>query len=587
MALGFSKNMNIQLLIALMKKHGIKRVITSPGGTNLEFTVGLQYDGGFELFSSVDERSAAYMACGMVGETSEPVAITCTESTASRDYFPGLTEAFYRKLPILVITGVHRYSQIGHLQPQIIDRSVSPVDVFKAKVQLPIIKDEEDIWNSELLINKAILALKRSGGGPVHIDLPCCNDDYDFSTKELPEVKAIKRYYYNDELPTLPSGKIAIFIGSHLAFDENKTKAIDEFCNIYNSVVFCDHTSGYKGNYAVHAAITSLQNCEYEMYENIDLLIHMGEAPADEATMRKLARTKQVWRVNPDGELRDSFKKLYAVFEMEEYYFFKYYSAKAVTIVHKENYLEICKESIRKINVPLNELPFSNVYMASIIEPRLPKNSIIHLGLSNTIRAWSMFELPHSVKSSSNVGCRGIDGVLSTVVGASMINKDQLHFCVIGDLTFFYDMNALGNRDISNNLRILLVNNGGGGVFKHKGAPGYRFFGDEVTNMYIAAGGHFGNKSRTLVKHFAEDLGFDYITASTKEEFNLLYERFINTELSEKSILFEVFTDDEDEREAFNMMSSIDVSNSLRVKQLAKQVLGQSGTKIVKRIISR
>lgn len=584
MALGFSNNLSIQLLIALLKKHGIKRIITSPGGTNLELNAGLQFDGSFEMYSSVDERSAAYMACGMVGESKDAIAITCTEATASRNYFPGITEAFYRKLPILVITGVHRYSQIGHLQPQIIDRSVSPNDTFKLKVHLPVIKDEEDVWVTQLLINKAILELKRRGGGPVHIDLPCCNEIFDFSTKTLPEVIVIHRYYKGDLLPTIPQGRVAIYIGSHMTFNKQQEEMIDLFCATYDGVVFCDHTSGYQGRYSVKASIPSLQKKDYEIFDHITVLIHIGEAPADEATMRRLRRVNTVWRVNPDGELRDTFKKLSKVFEMDEQYFFEYYAKGGSNSC---NYLTSCRSCIGQISLPLDKLPFSNVYIASVIAPKLPEGSTIHLGLSNTIRAWSMFELADSVSSSSNVGCRGIDGVLSTFIGASLINNKKLFFCVLGDLTFFYDMNALGNRDIKNNLRIMLIHNNGGHVFKHTNAPGYRFFGDEVTNKYIAASGHFGNKSSSLVKHYAQDLGFEYLSASTKDEFNSLYERFIASDPSDKSIFFEIFTKDEDEREAFALMSNIETSSSIKVKKLAKQVLGDSGTKLVKKIISK
>lgn len=585
MSLGYSKNKSIQILISLLKNHGIDKVIISPGTTNLEFTAGLQYDKGFELYSSIDERSAAYMACGMVSENDEPVVITCTEATASRNYFPGITEAYYRKLPILVVTGVHRYSQIGHLHPQIIDRSVSPSDMFKMKVHLPIIKDDEDVWETELLINKAILELKR-GKGPVHIDLPCCNDDYDFSTKELPIVKKINRFTYGDVLPLLPNGKIAIFIGSHNKFDEKAVLEIDMFCKNFDSVVFCDHTSGYKGRYAIHAALLSAQKCKYEIFENISLLIHMGEPTGDGATMNQLKNVSQVWRVNLDGELRDTFKKITAIFEMSEINFFKEYNEK-VEERKKEEYFQICESYVQRVASQKINVPFSNVFVASVIAPELPLNSVIHFGVSNTIRAWSMFEIPQSVWAYSNVGCRGIDGALSALIGGALLKPDQLHFCVLGDLSFFYDMNALGNRSIGKNLRIILINNNGGGVFKHETAPGHKFFGDEITNQYIAAGGHYGNKSKSLVKHYAEDLGFKYISASNKEEFLNVYKEIFESNKECDSIIFEIFTDDYAERVAFNLIGSIEEQNSDKAKKIAKQLLGDKGTDAIRKVFKR
>lgn len=585
MITGYTNNTSVQILISLLRKHGIKRAIISPGTTNLEFVAGLQYCGDFELYSSVDERSAAYMACGMAASTNEPVIITCTEATASRDYYPGLTEAFYRKLPVLAVTGVHRYAEIGHLQPQVIDRSISAKDSFVMKVQLPIIKDKEDVWQTEIEVNKALLALKHRGGGPVHIDLPCCNDDYQFDLTQLPDFRFICRYNCGDIFPSIPRGKVALFIGSHAEFTEDATALIDAFCAKYDAVAFCDHTSGYHGEYGVHVGLVAFQQSGFDIFNDIALLIHMGEATGDGPALARFKSVREVWRISPDGELRDTFKKLSVVFEMNELDFFSKYVDSNEDVSKKTNYLEKCIETTESVLLDENKLPFSNVYVAAKIAPRLPENSYIHIGVSNTIRAWTLCNFPDSVKSSSNVGCRGIDGIMSAFIGASLV-RDELCFCVLGDLTFFYDLNSLGNRSIRNNVRILLINNNSGGVMKLEGAPGHRFFGDEETDKFIAAAGHFGNKSKSLVRHFAEDLGFDYITAENKEEFEKVYLEFISSNSREKPMIFEVFTDAADDREAFNIASSIEVSSSGRAKQLAKKLLGNNGTAKVKRFLS-
>lgn len=579
---GYTPNLSVQILISLLKQHNINKIVISPGNTDLEFTAGVQYDGNFQLYSTVDERSAAYMACGMAEESGEAIAIVCTESTASRNYLPGLTEAYYRKLPILAITGVHRYSRIGHLFPQIIDRSISPVDAIRFKAQLPIIKDKEDIYETEILVNKAILELTRNGGGPVHIDLPCCDNNYDFSAKELFVARKLQRYTSDDSLPSLPDGRIAIFVGSHLKFTEQEQETINEFCKRYDALIFCDHTSGIKGKYTCHAGIMALQPKEYRIFQNIDLLIHIGEGMADEPTVSKLKKAKQVWRVSPDGEIRDLFGKLTAVFQMKEVDFFaKYQDSRTTTI----SYLDLYQKEKEGIKIPYDELPLSNVYIASKISQEFPENSTVHLGVSNTIRAWTLFDFSETIESYSNVGCRGIDGGVSALIGASLIQKKKLHFGVYGDLTFFYDMNSLGNRDISNNVRILLINNGGGGVFKLSGAPGYHFFGDESTNEYIAAAGHYGNKSPVLVRNYVEALGFRYISASSKKEFDDNYNMFVSNEEFGKPVLFEVFTTDEDERNAFNIISSIETTMTSQVKDVAKQMLGEKGKRFVRNII--
>lgn len=581
---GYSSNLSVQILVDLLLKHGINKAVISPGTTNLEFIAALQHNDKFEIFSSIDERSAAYMACGIAEESGEPVIISCTEATASRNYFPGLTEAYYRKLPIVAVTGVHRYYHIGTLYPQVIDRSISPSDVIVFKAQLPIIKDNEDIKQTELLVNKALLEAKSNNPGPVHIDLPCCNYDYDFSCEKLYDAHLIERYEGTADLPLLPNGKIAVYIGSHKDFTNRETELMDEFCLCHNAVVFCDHTSGYHGKYAFHAGLLSVQAIRYDVMDNIVCLIHIGEQMADWPTMEKLKSAKMTWRVSPDGELRDTFGNLTKVFKMSMLDFFKRYINDKQS---DDSYLRECQAVKESLVVPIDRLPLSNVYAAAKISQELPTNSIIHIGASNTVRAWTMFELPEGVRSYGNVGCRGIDGVMSSAVGAALADKKHLHFCTVGDLMFYYDMNCLGNRDISGNLRILLINNNGGGIFKQSTAPGYRFFGDEATNEFIAASDHFGKGKHNVVKNYVESLGFKYISAETKEEFNFAYKEFVSADIIESPIFFEVFTKDYDDRAAFDIMGSIDALPINSAKQVAKQLLGKKGTDILKKIIKR
>ncbi len=581
---GYTHNLSIQILVDLLLKYGIRKVVLSPGTTNLEFIAALQYNGNFEIYSSIDERSAAYMACGIAEESGEPVIISCTEATASRNYFPGLTEAFYRKLPVIAVTGVHKYSFIGTLYPQVIDRSVSPNDIAVFKAQLPVIKDNEDIKQTELLVNKALLSAKGADPGPVHIDLPCCDNNYDFSCKELYNAHKIDRYEVNNTFPAIPDGRIAVYIGSHRDFTESETKCLDDFCSCYNAVVFCDHTSGYHGKYAFHAGLISVQGKRYEIMNNISCLIHIGEQMADWPTMEKLKSAKTTWRVSPDGELRDTFGNLSKVFKMAIINFFKRYISDKQK---DDSYLRECLAVKESLIIPIDKLPLSNVYAAAKISKELPSNSIFHIGASNTVRAWSFFDFSEGVKSYGNVGCRGIDGVLSSAVGAALADEKHLHFCAVGDLMFYYDMNCLGNRDIKGNLRILLINNNGGGIFKQSIAPGYRFFGDEATNEFIAAANHFGKGENMVIKNYVEALGFKYISAKTKVEFDSAYKEFVSSNIMEEPVFFEVFTKDYDDRTAFDVMSSIDAPPVNPAKQVAKQLLGKKGTDFVKKIINR
>ena len=119
----YTQERNVQILVSLLKAYGINKIIASPGSTDITFVASVQYDRFFKVYSCVDERSAAYMACGLADETGEPVVIVCTGATASRNYVPGLTEAYYRKLPVIAVTTSEPVERIGHLLPQLMDRT--------------------------------------------------------------------------------------------------------------------------------------------------------------------------------------------------------------------------------------------------------------------------------------------------------------------------------------------------------------------------------------------------------------------------------------------------------------------------------
>ena len=579
----YSNERSVQIIISLLKQYGIKKVIASPGTTNISLIGSLQQDPFYEMYSSADERSAAYMACGLAEESGEPVVLSCTGATASRNYLPALTEAYYRKLPVLVVTAHVGLHKIGHNIAQVIDRRTPPNDTIRLAVDLPVVRTVSDEWTCEILVNKAINELRHRGGGPVHINYSI-NNFRDFSVKELPVTRQIKRVSAFDVFPELPNGRIGVFVGSHKRWTSEETKALDSFCACHNGVVFCDHTSGYKGKYRVQFALLGGQKRWETPLKEMDVMIHIGGVSGDYYSLG--LRPKQVWRVNEDGEMKDLFRKLRYVFEMPEEYFFRYYAKGNSTDI---SYFNACRSTYKQVLGQLPELPFSNIWMAQKLAHCLPENAVLHFGILNTLRAWNFFEIPDSVLSYCNVGGFGIDGNLSTLVGASLSNPDKLYFGVLGDLAFFYDMNVAGNHHVGRNLRVMLVNNGRGTEFRNYDHPG-RDFGDDA-DRFIAAAGHYGNKSPLLVKHYSEDLGFEYLTASDKESFNNVYKRFVTPEMTNKPMLFEVFTDSEDESSAVEMIRNYMVDTQVVLKSKAKEgvksLLGEAGVKAVKKILKK
>lgn len=554
---------NVQILISLLKQYGIKKVIASPGTTNMTFVGSIQQDPWFEIYSSVDERSAAYLACGLSAETHEPVVLSCTGATASRNYMPGLTEAYYRKLPVLAVTSHRGNSQIGHLIDQQIDRRQRANDIAVESVELPLCKDAGDENYCTIEANKALLALTLNGGGPVHINMFTAYNS-DFSVRELPKARKIGRITPFDAMPTLPAtGKIGIFVGSHLDFTKREIAAIERFCATNDAVVFCDHTSGYIGKYAVNMSLICCQHNYSSPNTAVDLLIHIGEVSGCYRP-----HGKEVWRVSPDGAIRDTFGRLSKVFMMPEYLFFEHYS-----IDDEENtsFLESCNEEYANAISNIPELPFGNIWIAQNYSKRIPQNCQLHLGIYNSLRSWNFFKLPEGVHGKCNVGGFGIDGGISTLVGASLANPDKLYFGVFGDLAFFYDLNVLGNRHIGKNLRIILINNSRGAEFRLYGHP-CSIFGEEA-DPYMAAAGHFGRQSKDLVKHYAQDLGFEYLTASDKETFESAADKFFDPNIRERSIILEVFTETEEESEALKATQNIFTEKTDILKEKIKGVV--------------
>lgn len=247
------------------------------------------------------------------------------------------------------------------------------------------------------------------------------------------------------------------------------------------------------------------------------------------------------------------------------------------------SYYETCKAKLDQVRNNIPEIPFSNIWAASQVSSKLPDHSVIHFGILNSLRSWNFFDIPDTVTSDSNVGGFGIDGNMSSLIGASLTNPEKLYFLVNGDLAFFYDLNVLGNRHVGANIRILLVNNGKGTEFRQYNHHA-NYFGED-TDKYIAAAGHFGNKSKSLVKCFVENLGFEYICASDKQEFLFQIDRFVTKNVQDRPMVFEIFTNSNDESCALEKMLSIDIDKKIVRKNKVKSVVGTSVISSVKKIL--
>lgn len=533
----------IHYLLAMLKAYGLKYAICSPGAQNSNFSYLLQEDKSVKFFSVIDERSAGYMANGIYNETNEPVVITCTGASASRNFLSAMTEAYYRQVPIIAITFYDYNSTNFSTKPQFVDRSITQNDSKYISVELPRIQDEDDKVRCLTYLNVA-LSTAFYKHLPVHINCPSSMDFDIEKIKNLPK-DIWKNEYYSENFEGLKdilnNKKVAIYIGSHKKFNEEEQEALSLFAKSNSIPIFCDHMAHYKGENRMMLAqafgMIKLKN-------RPDIVIDIGGVSGEYYALN-LFPNSEIWRISETGTFTYRFNFPVAkFFDCKEKYFFKSLTNNSQ---NNSGYYNLVKSEVDKIVEP--ELPFCNSFIINNLSKHIPNGSSLHHAVSNTKRNMNFHEFNDSIDITCNVGVCGIDGPVSTMVGQSLVAKNKKVFGVVGDLAFFYDMNAIGQRDISNNLRILLINNGRGVEFRLN--PSIENNIGEKTDILIAAQGH--NKGG--VKGWAESCGFEYMTANSKESFLDKINSFCNDTFS-KPVIFEVFTKDEDEQCGLKLMQT-------------------------------
>lgn len=533
---------NVQIVIALLKAHNINQLVLSPGGTNAAFIRGVQDDPFFECYSVVDERSALYFAIGIYLSTGKIVAVCCTSAQATRNYLPGLTEAYYKHVPILAITfSKHpQYTYQEYMQAP--DQTSLPKDAVRASFALPYVSNEHDRMQCERMVNEAILELTHRVPSPIQLNVPMLDTELTQDTvADLPKVKVIKRYSKEDisEID-LNNKKILIVVGENRGIDDT---ALVKFILSTNSAIYVNHLSNMYNDFAIHGnlLLSCISQREFDEKYCPDILITIGGQTGDYPLYHKLAESSvnyEHWRVSENGDIVDTYDHLTRVYECSIIDFFANY--KKTTTVSR-NYLNCWKEAVAKYNTDV-DLPLSASYVAQQLCTQIPEGSYVDFSILNSLRIWNLYNFKNKVHCFCNVGAFGIDGCLSSFIGQSVV-VDDLCFMFIGDLSFFYDMNSLGIRHIKNNIRIVLINNNGGVEFK----LGSSVEKNIKTDKYIAAAGHF-----KTAEGWSHTNGFNYYAVNEKCDFNKIADLLVRD--SKTPILVELFISDYDDSMAYSLI---------------------------------
>ncbi len=581
-----------QIIIALLKKYNIKHCVLSAGSRNVPFVHSVEQDDYFKCYSVVDERSAGYFALGLAQELNEPVVISCTSSTAACNYYPAVAEAFYQNVPLIVLTSDRNPAMLGQREDQMINQVGMYDRHVKKSVNLPVsIENDDDFIYCQRLINEALLELTHHTNGPVHINIPMKYYSMDFNTKELPKVNKIDRLSVFDnkklwkEKQTIleQAQRILILPGQNYYISEELKISLKKFFEKFNSSVVIEYMANLNDEETnnLFLCMDSRYISKKKFKELLpDIVISFGGniMSGIKDNLRLNCFKFEHWLINPDGTVIDLFKSLTTIFECPPEYFFDYFvknsNQKIKNNLHYNNLLINYKNEIVYPN-----FEWSNVYAIKNLVEKIQKNSILHLSINNSIRLTNYFNVDPTIKVYANIGTFGIDGCMSSFIGQSVVNYNKLSYLIIGDLSFFYDMNSLRIKHIGNNVRILLVNNHGGGEFYYN-----KSWINEKSDLHTTA------KHNQSAEGWAESIGFKYLKAENKIDFDKKLSEFMNP-ISNKPVLFEVFTEMENDSKViysfYDLNRPKNVAEELEKnsKSFIKKIIGSENARKLKKII--
>ncbi|KQB41905.1 2-succinyl-5-enolpyruvyl-6-hydroxy-3-cyclohexene-1- carboxylate synthase [Flavobacterium daejeonense] len=527
-----------QSIIQICLAKGITDIVISPGSRNAPLTIGFASNPDFNCYSIADERCAAFFALGIAQQIKRPVAVVCTSGSALLNYYPAVAEAFYSQIPLIVISADRPQSKIDIGDGQTIRQE----NVFANHSLYNANLTEEASKENDHKINDAIDAAFYQKG-PVHINAPFEEPLYE-TMSELTVDVMVNHFASLNSMKTLEdlapfakiwnqSAKKLILVGANdpdLISDEIiQTLAKDESVVVMTETTSNLHHPDFILN--IDTIITPFTESDFKDFCP-EILITFGGMIVSKrikAFLRKY-QPKEHWHVD---SLRayDTFGVLTKHFEVNPNTFFGKFLP--LTKEVKSDYfakaaqLKLFRKE--KQQHYLSKIPFSDFLVFDTVIKSLPKHSQLQISNSSAIRYAQLIETNPSIEVFCNRGTSGIDGSTSTAIGAALASKKPTVF-VTGDVSFLYDSNALWNAYIPGNFKIILINNGGGGIFRI--LPGHEE--NAVFNTF------FETSHQLTAEHLAKMYGLNYFTATDEKSLesglNQLYAENI------KAGILEIFT---------------------------------------------
>lgn len=500
----YSSKDNVNILTALLVKHGIRHAVVCPGSRNAPIVHNLNECPQIVCHPITDERSAGFYALGMTQALNEPVVVCVTSGTALLNLAPAIAEAYYQHRRVVVVSADRPQQWIDQLDGQTLPQPDALGHFVVKAVTLPEPHDEEEQWYCNRLINEALI----TDLGPVHINVPVSEPLFDFSTSDLPDERVIER---------TPAEMSSITL-SHV-------------CRMFMQARRPMLIAGQPMNPHLDEAVCLVKDDERYVP---DFVLYTGDAIVSKRLKRFLRKARETWAVNRSGEVNDTFMNLTHVVQGDPDVVADMVRFNLEQQPHP--FVQMWNELLVKVRAYADgfEPPYSQMVAVKSFEHRLSlfsertRGMVVHYANSTVIRLANIFAR-HQVWC--NRGVNGIEGSLSTAAGFSLVSDDCV-FCAIGDLSFFYDQNALWNSELRGNLRILLLNNGKGGIFNL--LPGLNR--SPACDRLVAAA------HETTAEGICRQntIGYRQVTMSGELEKGL---EWLLTERHERPLVLEVMTD--------------------------------------------
>lgn len=534
----------IRMMATLFRDYGIKHIVLSPGGRDVPLVRMFELnDDQFTIHRVTDERSAAYFGLGIAAQLQEPVVCVCTSGTAASNYLPAVTEAYFTGVPLIVVTADRRDVYHGQGEDQTIPQKDIYRDVVKKAISVPEAPGYAAEYQTRRDISDCILESTHNGFGPVHINITIDNigmgaklsrEAWKLLPRINPHLLRVSPFDGDAQMmkwvdALKASSRILIVYGQNVRPTQKQKENIEKFASKYNCVIITDHISNLHCAYSLRTynMLAAISQEEFNNVLSPDILITVGgkRLMNDPITFKVRGGRQNIrhWSVMPDGKVMDFYFRETSVLEMTQDYFFQWFADHAGDSVNNGVYFDSWKQLNEKYPDPVVN-NFNSHYIQSKFLPVIPNGAMLHLGVGQTFHDCRKWHIGAGVDVFCNMGTNGIDGCTSTFMGQCAAEKNKLAFLLVGDLSFFYDMNSIWNKQLHKNMRILLVNNNGSGLLRNH-------------NLKAISSVH-----NTEAGNWVQSTGFDYICARSKEEFQEKLNYFISDK-PQKALFFEVFCD--------------------------------------------